>query len=66
MKETPRLSQAPRSVLFHLRERALQLLLLFTCEPVRMMGLPRFSHMKERAEAVYAMVSVPCRITNPS
>lgn len=30
-----------------------------TCEPVRMIGLPRFSHMKERAEAVYAIVSVP-------
>lgn len=24
----------------------------FTCEPVRMMGLPKCSHMKDRAEAV--------------
>lgn len=39
---------------------------VFTCEPVRMTGLPRFSHMKDRAEAVYAIVSVPWRITNPS
>lgn len=30
-----------------------------TCAPVRMIGLPRFSHMKDRAEAVYAIVSVP-------
>ena len=34
--------------------------------PVRITGLLRFSSMKLSAEAVYAMVSVPCRMTNPS
>lgn len=37
-----------------------------TWDPVRTIVLPRFSHMKDRAEAVYAIVSVPCRITKPS
>jgi hypothetical protein len=36
------------------------------CEPVRMMGFPRWQHMKERAELVYARLSVPCSTTNPS
>ena len=34
--------------------------------PVRMTGLPRFSSMKLSAEAVYAIVSVPCSTTKPS
>ena len=34
--------------------------------PVKMTGLLKFSNMKLRAEAVYAMVSVPCSTTNPS
>lgn len=38
----------------------------FTCAPVRTTGLPRFSNMKERADAVKAIVSVPCRTTKPS
>ena len=29
-------------------------------------GFPKFSSIKDSAEAVYAMVSVPCRMTNPS
>ena len=36
------------------------------CEPVMMTGLARFSSMKLRAEAVYAIVSVPWSSTNPS
>ena len=35
-------------------------------EPVRMIGFPRWEHMKERAELVYARESVPCRMTKPS
>ena len=34
--------------------------------PVRMTGLLKSSNMKLSAEAVKAMVSVPCRITKPS
>lgn len=37
-----------------------------SCEPVRITGLFRFSSMKLRADAVYAIVSVPCKTTNPS
>jgi 23S rRNA (guanosine2251-2'-O)-methyltransferase len=37
-----------------------------SCEPVRITGFVRFSHIKLNAEAVNAIVSVPCRITNPS
>ena len=37
-----------------------------TCEPVTTTGLPRFSNMKESAEAVYAIVSVPWRMTKLS
>ena len=33
--------------------------LSFTCEPVIITGFPKFSSMKERADAVYAIVSVP-------
>lgn len=35
-------------------------------DPVRMTGLPRFSMMKDRAEAVWASESVPWRMTKPS
>ena len=35
-------------------------------EPVSTTGLPRPCSMKESALAVYAIVSVPCTITNPS
>ena len=34
--------------------------------PVNITGLQRLSSMKLIADALYAMVSVPCRITNPS
>ncbi len=34
--------------------------------PVNTTGLARFSNMKLRADAEYAIVSVPCRTTNPS
>ena len=36
-----------------------------SCEPVRMTGLLNPSNIKLRADAVYAIVSVPCRITKP-
>ena len=36
------------------------------CDPVRMTGLVRFSSIKDRADAVYAIVSVPWSITKPS
>ena len=36
------------------------------CAPVMTTGLPRFSSMKLSAEAVKAMVSVPCSTTKPS
>ena len=36
------------------------------CEPVKTTGLSRFCSMKVIIEAVYAIVSVPCRITIPS
>ncbi|MNR47023.1 hypothetical protein D3C85_1660750 [compost metagenome] len=36
------------------------------CDPVTITGLPRFSSMNDSAEAVNAIVSVPCRITKPS
>ena len=35
-------------------------------EPVRTTALPSPSSMKESADAVYAIVSVPCRMTKPS
>ena len=35
-------------------------------EPVSTTGLPRPCSMKESALAVYAIVSVPCRMTKPS
>ena len=35
-------------------------------EPVNTTGLPRPCSMKESALAVYAIVSVPCTMTNPS
>ena len=37
-----------------------------SCEPVRITGFARFSSMKLSADAVYAIVSVPCRMTKPS
>jgi hypothetical protein len=37
-----------------------------TCDPVTMTVFPRFSNMNESAEAVYANVSVPWRMTKPS
>ena len=37
-----------------------------SCEPVMMTGFPKFSSMKLSAEAVYDIVSVPCRMTKPS
>ena len=37
-----------------------------TCEPVRITGFERCSNMNESADAVYAIVSVPWMITNPS
>ena len=36
-----------------------------SCEPVRITGLSSPSNMKLSADAVYAIVSVPCRMTNP-
>ena len=36
------------------------------CEPVRMIGLSGFWIRYDSADDVYAMVSVPCVITNPS
>jgi len=36
------------------------------CAPVKTTGFDRFRKAKDRAEAVYAMVSVPCATTNPS
>lgn len=35
-------------------------------EPVTMTVLFKFSNINERAEAVYAIVSVPCKTINPS
>ena len=37
-----------------------------TWAPVTTTGFPRFSNMKESADAVKAIVSVPWRITKPS
>eukprot|EP00444_Apocalathium_aciculiferum_P051129 CAMPEP_0183514754 /NCGR_PEP_ID=MMETSP0371-20130417/13088_1 /TAXON_ID=268820 /ORGANISM="Peridinium aciculiferum, Strain PAER-2" /LENGTH=250 /DNA_ID=CAMNT_0025712209 /DNA_START=447 /DNA_END=1200 /DNA_ORIENTATION=+ len=37
-----------------------------SCAPVKMTGFANCSSMNDKAEAVYAMVSVPCRMTKPS
>lgn len=39
-------------------------LLIGSVDPVRTTGFPTFSSMKLSTDAVYAIVSVPCRITN--
>ncbi len=36
------------------------------CEPGNITGLPKFWKMKLKADAAYAMVSVPIKTTNPS
>lgn len=38
--------------------------LIGSIEPVSTTGFPTFSNMKLNTDAVYAIVSVPCRITN--
>ena len=37
-----------------------------SCEPVKTTGFARFSSIKLNAEALYAIVSEPCKTTKPS